>query len=243
MIRRRIVEVAAVAALVVAAITAMLVPPEQSQGNLSKLLFVHVPAIWLAYVAFLVTLIGSAAYLVTKNLKWDRRAAASAEIGVLFTGLTILLGMIWGKATWTVWWTWDARLVLTAVMFFVYFGYLALRRAIPHPDLRASRSAVFGLLAVVQIPLVHFSVIWWRTLHQPPSITRPGPMQMDPPYWAALLVGVVAFSTVYAALLLRRLELSRLAAALDEALAASEVAVAGAAIAAPRLDGLVQEHV
>lgn len=243
MIRRRIVEVAAVAALVVAAITAMLVPPEQSQGNLSKLLFVHVPAIWLAYVAFLVTLIGSAAYLVTKNLKWDRRAAASAEIGVLFTGLTILLGMIWGKATWTVWWTWDARLVLTAVMFFVYFGYLALRRAIPHPDLRASRSAVFGLLAVVQIPLVHFSVIWWRTLHQPPSITRPGPMQMDPPYWAALLVGVVAFSTVYAALLLRRLELSRLAAALDEALAASEVAVAGAAIAAPRLDGLVEEHV
>ena len=194
-------------------------------------------------MAFAITLIGSAAFLFTKKLKWDRLAGASGEVGAFFTGLAIVLGMVWAKPTWGVWWTWDARLVLTAVMFFVYLSYVALRRAIPDRVTRARRASIFGMLAIVQIPLVHFSVIWWRTLHQPPSLSRPGPIQMDPPYYAALLIALVAFTAVYAALIMRRMELSDAEAAIEDAYLTADTPVAGAAITVPRLDELVEDSV
>ena len=159
---------------------AMVSPADDVQGNLVRIMYVHVPAAWLAYLAFLVTFVGSVAYLLTRHLRWDRIAAASAEIGVYFTGLAIVLGMIWAKPTWGVWWTWDARLTLTAIMFFVYLGYLALRRTTDDPIARANRAAVLGVVGAIQIPLVHFSVVWWQDLHQPPSIIRPdGPAIQD----------------------------------------------------------------
>lgn len=237
MTRTRMLESAAAVTLVAALVTALIVGEEQTQGDLARVLFVHVPAAWLAYLAFVVTLLGSGLYLWKKDLRWDRLAAASAEVGVFFTGLTIALGMIWGKSTWGVWWTWDARLVLTAVMFFVYLGYLALRRSIPDPVARARRSAWLGILGTVQIPIVHFSVIWWRTLHQPPSILRPGEMQMDPPFRGALMMALVAFTVVYAAMVRRRMELARLEDAIEEAINAEEREVAGAAVTAPRYEG------
>jgi heme exporter protein C len=140
--------------------------------------------------------------------------------------------MIWGKPVWGVWWTWDARLVLTAAMFFVYLAYLALRRSVDDPVVRGRRTAVFGIVAALQIPLVHFSVIWWRSLHQPPTVLRPGEPQIDPPLLFALLMAVVAFTVLYAALTRRRVEL---AAAEDRLLTTgrSDEPVAGAAIAAP----------
>lgn len=227
----RPLETAAGMAVVGAVVFGILAPTDVVQGTVQKIMYVHVPSAWLAYLAFIVTLVGSAAYLVTKNLKWDRRAGASAEIGVLFTGLAILTGSIWGKPTWGVWWTWEARLVLTAVMFFVYLGYLALRRSIDDPRRRAGRSAVFGILAIVQLPLVHFSVIWWRSLHQPPSVIRPDGPQMDPPLLFALLLAVVAFTAVYVALMKRRVELATLEDLLAERRA--DEPVAGAGITAP----------
>lgn len=236
MTKRRILEISAISAMGFALALGLLVPAEQVQGHLSKMLFVHVPSIFLAYVAFVVTLVASAAYLVTKNLKWDRRAGASGEVGVFFTGLAILLGMVWAKPTWGVWWTWDARLVLTAVMFFVYLGYVALRRAIPDRHLRARRSAVFGVLAIVQIPIVHFSVIWWRTLHQPPSLVRPGDIQMDPPYVSALVFSLFAFTLLYLVLVNRRIDLSQVEEDVEDAYLAASTAVAGEAITAPNLD-------
>ena len=163
----------AVTGVAVGFLLAMISPADAVQGNLVRIMYVHVPAAWLAYLAFTVTLAGSIGYLVTRNLRWDRLAASSAEIGVYFTGLTIALGMIWAKPTWGVWWTWDARLTLTAIMFFVYLGYLALRRTTTDPHPRARRAGVLGALAIVQVPLVHFSVAWWRTLHQPASIQLP----------------------------------------------------------------------
>jgi hypothetical protein len=138
--------------------------------------------------------------------------------------------MIWGRSTWGVWWTWDARLVLTAVMLFVYLGYLALRRSIPDRVDRARRSAWLGILGIVQIPVVHLSVVWWRTLHQPPTVLRPGDMQMDPPFRAALF----AFTLVYVVLLRRRTELARLEDRFEQIVAAEERAVAGEAVTAPR---------
>jgi heme exporter protein C len=235
--RIRLLEIGAVAAILAALGAAFTVPPEQTQGDLARMLFVHVPSIWLAYLSFTVALVGSVAYLRTKKLRWDRIAASSAEIGVVFTGTALLTGMIWGKPTWGVWWTWDARLVLTAVLFFVYLGYLALRRSIIDPTARARRSAIFGVLAIVQIPIVHFSVVWWRTLHQQASIVRPGGLQMDPPFVAGFVSALVAFTVVYAALLMRRIELAKTEDAIEAALLNQDVPVAGAAVVSPSLRG------
>ena len=232
---KRPLEAAAVGALMAALAAGLLVPPDRVQGDLQRIMYVHVPSAWLAYLAFVVTLVGSVGLLATRKMRWDRLAGSSAEVGVVFTGLALATGMIWGKPVWGVWWTWDARLVLTATMFFVYLGYLALRRGIADPPTRARRSALFGIVAVVQIPLVHFSVIWWRGLHQPPTVIRPDGPQMDPPLLFALLAGVVAFTGVYGALLRRRMELARVEDRLIEAPA--EEHVAGAAVAVPRLGG------
>lgn len=227
----RPIEIAAAGTMITALIAGLVVPPDAIQGDLQRIMYVHVPSAWLAYLAFAVTLVASVAHLITKDLKWDRRAGASAEVGVVFTGLALATGMIWGKPVWGVWWTWEARLVLTAAMFFVYLAYLALRRSIDDPVLRGRRTAVFGIVAAGQIPLVHFSVLWWRSLHQPPTILRPGEPQIDPPLLFALVMGVVAFTILYTALFRRRIEL----ATAEDALAAGAVGepVAGAAVVEP----------
>jgi heme exporter protein C len=222
--------------LVVALALSLVSPRDDVQGELVRIMYLHVPAAWLAYVAFFITFLGSVAYLLTKHLRWDRLAAASAEIGVFFTGLTLVLGMIWGKSTWGIPWTWDARLTLTAIMFFVYLGYLALRRTTDDQVLRASRAAVLGVLGAVQIPLVHFSVVWWRTLHQPPSILRPdGPAIQDPLMMVTLVTGVVAFTVIYASLMVKRIELLHLEEQLAEIERSTERPVAGEAVVVPEL--------
>lgn len=214
----------------------MIVPPDYIQGQLSRIMYIHVPAAWLAYLAFGVTMFASAMYLWKKDLKWDRRAYASAEIGVMFTALAIALGMIWGRPTWGIWWTWDARLTLTAIMFFVYLGYLALRRTTENLEVRATRSAVFGVLAIVQVPLVHFSVLWWRTLHQPSTVLGSDGPLMDGWMLVTLLIAVGSFTVMYAAMMVKRLELARLE---DEVLIAQQTssgAFAGEAITSPGLE-------
>jgi heme exporter protein C len=234
-VRLRTLDVAAIGTLVTAFVAALAVPPDSVQGDLQRIMYVHVPAAWLAYLSFMVTFVASVAYLRTRTLRWDHLAGASAEVGVVFTGLALATGSIWGKPVWGVWWTWDARLVLTAVMFFVYLGYLALRRSIDDPHLRARRAAVLGIVAVLQIPIVHFSVTWWRGLHQPPTVLRPDNPQMDSPLLFALLMSVAAFTVVFAALGSRRREL----AGWEDAALTPDVdeAVAGAAITAPTLGG------
>lgn len=218
-------------------VASMTVGPDAIQGQLSRIMYVHVPAAWLAYLAFFVTMGASAMYLLKRDLAWDRRALASAEIGVMFTGLAIGLGMIWAKPTWGVWWTWDARLTLTAIMFFVYLGYLALRRTTDDLENRARRSAILGVLAIVQVPLVHFSVIWWRTLHQPPTLLSPDPIDMDTSMLVTLLIAVVAFTVMYVAMMFKRIELAVLE---DEALVSEQEddsVIAAEAVTAPSLDG------
>ncbi|MHA6631413.1 cytochrome c biogenesis protein CcsA [Pseudonocardia sichuanensis] len=216
---------------------AMLSPPDYLQGELVRLMYVHVPAAWTAYLGYAVTLAASIGWLWRRRPGLDRLAAASAEVGVFFTGLAIALGSIWGKPTWGVWWTWDARLVTTALLFFVYLGYLALRRVTPDPQLRARRSAVFGVVAFAQVPLVHFSVVWWRTLHQPPTVLKPGDPSIDHTMLAVLLLNVVAFTLLYALLVRARARLQAAADALDAADERLPRPVAGAAVTAPRREG------
>ena len=135
-------------------------PPDHAQGESVRIMYVHVPTAWIAYLAFIVTAAASALYLFTKkkSLGWDRLAGASAEVGVLFMGLTLISGMLWGRLTWGVFWRWDARLTTTAFLFVSFVGYLAVRGLGGTPDQRAKRSGILALVLVPQILLVHFSV-------------------------------------------------------------------------------------
>lgn len=204
------------AALVV---VGLLVAPEDAvQGQPQRLMYVHVPAAWIAYAAFAVVLVASVAYLVRRELRWDRRALAAAELGVVLTALTIALGSIWGRPVWGVWWTWDPRLVTTTVLLLIYIGYLAIRGLSADPHVNARRAAVVGIVGFANVPVVHFSVVWWRTLHQPATVLRPGqPAPIEPEMLAALLVGVAAFSLGALWCGLRRVRALAAERALDEA--------------------------
>jgi len=235
----RILGWAALAALAVLAVFGLWVaPPDRVQSDAQRLMYLHVPSAWIAYLAFGITAMASALYLWrrTRSPVWDRLAASSAELGVLFTGLTLVLGSLWGRPVWGVWWAWDARLVTTAVLFFLYVGYLALRR-VPAPiEARAKRSAIAALVAFADVPIVHFSVDWWRTLHQQATVFTPSLNAHIHGVMAfTLWWGVVAFTILFVYLLDRRYRLE----ALEEDLEARELTLAieervqGAGLTAP----------
>jgi heme exporter protein C len=184
-------------------------PRETSQGNVQRIMYVHPPLAWVAYVAFAVVAVASIAYLVRRRPAADHVAHASAEVGVVFTGLAIATGSIWGKPTWGTWWTWDARLTSVAILFVMYVGYLLLRSTIEDHDRAARYCAVLGIVAALDMPLVHFSVYWWRTLHQPPSLMKPGGFTGSAAILWPLLVNLGAFTLLYAYLVAKRTRLLR----------------------------------
>lgn len=210
-------------------------PRERTQGEFARIMFVHVPSAWLAFLAFGVTLVGGIIWLMRKSLRWDRIAASSAEVGVFFTALALLTGMIWGYPVWgTFWDCGDARMMSTAIMFFVYVGYLALRRSIPDHETRARRSAILGIVAFVQVPLVYLSVQLFRTLHQGPTFTG-SDSPIDPAFVRALLVNLAAFTIVYVAFTASRARLARIEDELDQAEAIADFELAGSGITEPHL--------
>ena len=227
---------AVIVSVVVALVLAFASPREVNLGQSARLFYLHVPSITVAYLAFTATLIASAGYLITKRMSWDHVAAAAAEVGAVFTGLTILIGMIWAKPTWGVFWTWSARLTLTAIMFFVYLGYLALRRAIVDPEVRARRAAILGMLSIVQIPIVHFSVTWWRDIHQLGTLASPTGMQMDTSLLIAFLAALAAFVLFATMLVWDRYDLAAIEYRLETNHPSVGV-VAGDAVTAPVLAG------
>jgi heme exporter protein C len=180
--------------------------PDRDMGHLQKIMYVHVPAAWMAMIAFTVVFVASILYLWRRQEKHDLLAASAAEIGVVFTGLALALGSIWGKPTWGVWWTWDPRLTSTAVLFLIYAGYLALRSFTDDAERRARWSAAVGILAFLNVPIVYMSVRWWRTLHQLPS----SPQTMDPMYAWGLRLNAIAFLVVFVFFLGRRYHAARL---------------------------------
>jgi heme exporter protein C len=186
------------------------VPADAEQGDVQRLMYVHVPAAWLAFLSFGVVFVASVAYLRTGRIRWDRVAVASAEIGVLFCVLTLALGSLWGRPVWGTWWTWDPRLTTTVVLLLIYVGYLSLRSVADSPSRRAHWSAVVGVVGFVDVPIVHMSVVWWRSLHQEATVIRPGAPTMDTSMLIALLVGTVAFSVAYGYLMEVRLRIGRL---------------------------------
>ena len=185
----------------------LLSPADLDQGDAVRIMYVHVPSVWLAYLAFIVTALASGVHLFGKrhSLQADRVAGASAEIGVVFMAVTLVTGMLWGRITWGVYWQWDARLTTTALLFISYVGYLAVRGLEGSREQRARRSAIVGLLAVLEVPLVHWSVKLWRSLHQEATVLGTDlDVSLDGLMLFSLFVGVVAFTLLFVWLLLHR---------------------------------------
>jgi heme exporter protein C len=182
-------------------------------GEVQRIMYLHIPSILTAYLSFFLVFVGSCLYLWKREKRDDILAYSAAEIGVLFTALTIIEGSIWGKPTWGVWWTWDARLTLTAILLLIFAGYLMLRSLTEDENRAASAAAVLGIIGFLDIPLIHMSVYWWRTLHQPPSILRPDKAPWDnvhPALLTALAINFVGFMLLYFYLLSQRFRLGEI---------------------------------
>ncbi len=183
-------------------------PPDVVQGDSVRLFYVHVPVATVAlYLAFTITLVGSIIYLFNGSTFWDLLAGASAEVGVVFLGLTLITGMIWGRPTWGSYWEWDPRLTSTAVSFVLYLGYLAVRNLDMDPAARSRRAAVLGIVGSANTIIVKFSVTWWRSLHQG-STLKPLDMQIEGLMWFSFFLGSVAMLSIFAWLVLHRFRLA-----------------------------------
>jgi heme exporter protein C len=186
-------------------------PNDQTLHQLVRLLYIHPPLAWVSFVAYGVAFLSSLAYLWprTRSLTFDRIAGASAEVGVVFTALTLITGSIWGRPTWGAWWVWDPLLTTTALLFVLYLGYLAIRRIPGEAEVRARRSAIAALLAFIDVPIVYFSVEWWTSLHQQPSVLNPvsGKTYVHGSMLWTLMLGFVAFTLTYVWLLVHRYRL------------------------------------
>lgn len=177
----------------------MVMPDEAAQGMVYRLLYFHVPAWWTAFLAVAVSGVLSGLYLVRNNLRVDAIAASITEVAVVFLTMGIVLGSIWGRITWGVWWAWDARLTSALICVLLYAGYLVLRRSLQEPGQRARISAIFSLFAFADVPIVWFSIRWWRTQH-------PQPMQLPAEMWHTLLWNWLGMVLLTAALVLIRVD-------------------------------------
>jgi heme exporter protein C len=170
---------------------------ESNQGAIFKIIFFHVPMAITALTCALVAFLASVAFLITKNFKFDALAVAVTEVGLAFLAGNLITGSIWGRIIWGVWWAWDARLTSALVCWLLYAGYLMLRRAIEEPTQRATFAAVFSIFAFIDVPIVIFSIKWWRTQHPQPVFWSGGsfPAEWYPTFgWqmlAIMLLGVV----------------------------------------------------
>jgi len=192
-------------ALILAALYAALVvaPTEAVMGDVQRIFYFHMPSAWVALgPSFTVVFICSIMYLAKRDLRFDRIAGASAEIGVMFTTITLLTGPLWARPIWGAYWTWDPRLTTTLVLWFIYVAYLMLRSSTPEGHKRARLAAVFGIVGWIDVPIVFMSIRWWRTIH-PTLITGQG-MQMDSTMQAVLMFSLGAFTVLYVYLLIVR---------------------------------------
>ena len=192
-------------------------PPDRDMGDLQKIMYVHVPAAWMTFIAFFVVFVFSIRYLWKGRENDDLLAAAAAEVGAVFNGTTLMLGMLWGRPTWGVWWEWDARLTSTLVLFMIFVGYLALRAFVEDPTQRAKWCAAIGTIGALNVPIVYMSVKWWRTLHQPFS----SPSTIDPAYTLGLRINAFAFLFMLIFFIRKRYEIARLERGAENAAAAA----------------------
>lgn len=191
---------AAVLALAVGTLLSFSAPPDYQQGDTVRIMFVHVPAAVLGMGAYVALGVSSFFALVFRHPLADAAARAAALPGAAFTALALITGSLWGKPMWGTWWVWDARLTSVLVLFLFYLGYMALHASIDDEARAARAAAVLGMVGLINLPIVKFSVDWWNTLHQPASVFRLGGSTIDPSMLWPLLVVAAGFSLLAIAL-------------------------------------------
>jgi heme exporter protein C len=187
-------------------------PPDYQQGEAVRIMFVHVPAAWMASFVYALMALASAVALIWRHPLADIAAQSAAPLGAGFTLLCLVTGSLWGEPMWGTWWVWDARLTSVLVLFFLYLGYIALVNAFDEPVRGARAGAILALVGVVNLPIIKFSVDWWNTLHQPASVFRLGGPTIDASMLWPLLVMALGFTLFFATLLLLRMRTALLAA-------------------------------
>lgn len=220
--KTRILGFVAVAAVAAATVVALfVVPADLNQGDAQRIFYIHPAAAWLSYLSFGVTAAAGIGWLWKRDMRFDAVALSAAEIGVVFTAFAIWGGMMWGDPVWGVMWQWeDPRLTTTALLLALYVGYLLLRHLTDDPERRATRAAIVGIVAAVDIPIVHFSVEWWRGLHQTATIGAPDRVlnPAAPMIFVGTLLGMLAaFTLAWVYLMIRRYQLARLEVQREEA--------------------------
>ena len=178
------------------------VPTEETMGDIQRIFYFHVAIAWVAFLAFFVVFVCSILYLWKRAIKWDTIARSSAELGIVFTTLVLITGPIWARPVWGVWWTWDARLTATLVLWFTYVGYLLLRSYAAEEASRARFAAVLGIVGFIDVPIVYLSIHLWRTQH-PPALVG----DLVPSMLLTLLISVAAFTALYVILMIRSVSL------------------------------------
>ena len=185
------------------------VPTEKTMGIVQRIFYFHVPAAFAAFLAFFIVALYSLMFLLKRRFWYDRVAYASAEIGVLFTTAVLLTGPIWAKPAWNTWWSWDPRLTTTLILWFIYVGYLILRNFTGEDERGARFAAVFAIVGFVDVPIVYFSIRWWRTIHPQPVLMGGEGSGLHPKMLYTLLFSVAVFFILYTYLMVMRLRLEK----------------------------------
>ena len=186
----------------------MVAPTDANLGNVQRVFYIHVPIALMSFLAFFIVFVGSVMYLIKRSSRWDSLALAAGEVGVVLVSIALITGVIWAKPVWNVWWTWEPRLTTTLVLWLIYVGYLMVRAYAPNRPKAAVYAAVVGIIGFIDVPIVYYSVQWWRSIH-PQQVVGPlaesgslsGSMSM------VLLVSSIAFLLFTAWLILERMAL------------------------------------
>lgn len=200
---------AGVAVFIALGLVFLWVPAERVMGDVQRIFYFHVASAWNAFLAFLVVFVGSVAFLRSGSHRWDTLAYCSAEIGVVFTTITLITGPIWARPIWNTWWSWDPRLTTTLILWFIYLAYLVIRSSAEGSQQQSRLAAVFGIIGFVDVPIVFMSTRWWRSIH--PTLIQTDKMNMEPSMVFTMVFSFVSFTILYAFLLSYRVRLETLA--------------------------------
>ena len=202
-------------------------PIETSQGFPQKIMYLHVPTFIATYLAFFVVFAFSIAYLWKRDLMFDQIAKVSAEVGLIFCALLLVTGAIWGRPTWGTYWIWDARLTTTLLLFLIFMGYFLLRMSVNDRDKEARLASVLGIIGCLEIPIIHKSVEWWRTLHQPSTLFKvesgKASPSISPELFTPLIASIIVMLLFYLYLLLLRYQTEKHREQLNQLLAETQV--------------------
>jgi heme exporter protein C len=191
-------------------------PTDRVQGHAQRIVYVHAPMAWLAYMSAFFLFIGSVGYLWKRSMSMDRLGRSAAELGLLFTTLALITGSIWGRPIWGTWWEWDARLTTTLILWFIYLGYFMVRAYAGDRERGARYAAVLGIIGMIDVPIIHMSVTWWRTLHPEPVVISTAGPSMPDSMLITLLVCFIGFTLLFGHLLIQRIQIEAVRDALDE---------------------------